>query len=143
MPFRAVIAGFIGGGFLLGLYFGILSAISGWEFAQSQFASFWYYIVALAAGFGTQVGLYQYLRQAIRNGRGAGKVLVVTGANSTVAMISCCAHYLVNILPILGATGILAVIGQYQIEFFWVGLAANILGIVYIARKVLLYGKGA
>lgn len=141
MPFRGVIAGFIGGGFLLALYFLIVSAVSGWEFAQSQFASFWYYILALAAGFGIQVGLYQRLRQIIHNGRGSGRVLAVTGTNSAAAMISCCAHYLANILPILGATGLLALIGQYQIEFFWVGLASNVLGIAYIARKLLQYAK--
>lgn len=139
MIFRAVIAGVLGGVLLLALYFFIVSAISGWEFAQGQFASFRYYILALALGFGVQAALYAYLRQAIRRGRGSGKVLAVTGTNSTVAMISCCAHYLANILPVLGATGFLALISQYQVELFWVGLASNAFGTAYIARKIVHY----
>jgi len=39
---------------LLGVYFAVLSMVSGWGFAQSQFASFWYFIVSLAVGFGIQ-----------------------------------------------------------------------------------------
>src|SRR3989338_8865524 len=135
------IAGTFGATVLLALYFIIVTAISGWEFAQSQFASFWYYILALATGFGIQVGLYQYLRHAIQRGKGTGKVLAVTGTNSTVAMISCCAHYLANILPALGATGNLALVGQYQIELFWIGLVSNAFGIAYITRKILQYEK--
>jgi Cu+-exporting ATPase len=39
---------------LLGIYFGVLTALSGWDFTMSQFAEFWPYIVALAFGFGTR-----------------------------------------------------------------------------------------
>ena len=53
---------------------------------------------------------------------------------STGAMI-CCAHYLVNILPILGVTGFVSIISQYQIKLFWIGIVFNIAGIIYIARK--------
>jgi len=56
-----------------------------------------------------------------------------------VAMLSCCAHYLVNILPIIGAAGIISLIGQYQIQLFWVGLIFNIAGIIYIARKIIIF----
>ena len=52
-------------------------------------------------------------------------------------MISCCAHYAANILPILGITGTLSLVGQYQIQLFWVGLVANALGIAYITRMII------
>ena len=128
--------GILGSSVLLVAYFVILSLVSGWGFAQSQFASFWYYIVSLAAGFGIQVGLFTYLRQAVKRGMGAGKALAVSGTTSTVAMISCCAHYLVNIAPLIATAGVLTFISQYQVQFFWVGLALNIGGIIYIANKI-------
>lgn len=127
--------GAVGTATLLALYVTILSLVSGWSFAQSQFADFWYFIVSLTAGFGLQVGLYVRLRRLAHASTGKGTV-AVSGTTSTAAMISCCAHYLTNVLPVLGATGIVAFASQYQIELFWVGLAANLAGIIYIARKI-------
>jgi hypothetical protein len=43
----------------------------------------------------------------------------------------------VNLLPVLGATGVVAVVAQYQIEFFWLGLLFNAAGVVYVGRKLL------
>ena len=62
--------------------------------------------------------------------------VAVTGTTSTLTMISCCAHYLANILPALGIAGILSVIGQYQIELFWAGLFFNVGGIAFISNKI-------
>lgn len=136
---KAIIAGLVGALGLLGLYFGIVILISGWDFALSQFTAFWYFIVSLALGFGLQLGLYTHLRSAVHKQTASGKIVAVSGTTSTVAMISCCAHYLVNILPVLGVTGMISLIGQYQIELFWVGLGFNLAGIIYIARKVIKF----
>jgi len=122
---------------LLAIYFGVVSLISGTNFALDQFATFWYFIVPLALGFGIQVGLYTYLKNLVGQHGSSGKVVAVSGTTSTAAMVSCCAHYLTNILPILGVTGILAVVAEYQVELFWVGLAFNAAGILYVASMVI------
>ena len=121
---------------LLGVYFFILAAVSGWEFTFNQFLEFWYFVVSLAAGFGIQVGLYSYLRNGVRNMDMAGKVVAVSGSTSTAAMISCCAHYLTNILPVVGAAGAIALVAQYQMELFWFGLACTLAGITYMGNRV-------
>ena len=121
---------------LLGIYSGVLSFISGWDFAVSQFAAFWYFVLPLAIGFGLQVGLYVYLRQLATHDHG-GKVVAASGATSTASMISCCAHYLTNIVSVIGAAGIVTVVAQYQVELFWVGLAFNAAGLGYIISKVV------
>ena len=121
---------------LLAAYFGTVSLVSGWLFTVSQFSEFWYYIVPLAAGFGVQVALYAKLRELVRRGKGAGSVVAASGTTSTAAMISCCAHYLVNVAPVLGATGLVTFASQYQVEFFWVGFAFNAAGIAYIGNKL-------
>lgn len=126
---------------LFASYFFILTFVSGWLFAKEQFGNFWYYIVSLVIGFGIQICLYVYLKNAVHQERGSGKVLVVSGTTSTAAMISCCAHYLVNILPVLGIAGALSIITQYQIQLFWVGLAFNLAGIVFIANKLFKFKK--
>ncbi len=138
---RSVIYGFGAMGALLGVYFAVLAAVSDWEFTVSQFFEFWYFIVSLAAGFGIQIGLYSYLRSAIYNMDMSGKVVAVSGTTSTAAMISCCAHYLTNILPVVGAAGAIALVAQYQIELFWFGLACNLAGIVYMATRVVKFSR--
>lgn len=122
-------------GLLLAAYFGAVSLVSGWRFTVSQFSEFWYYIVPLAAGFGVQVALFVRLRDLVRH-RAGGSVVAASGATSTAAMISCCAHYLANVAPVLGATGLVTFAAQYQVEFFWVGLAFNAAGITYIGGRL-------
>ena len=126
---------------LLGFYFLILTLVSDWAFTVEQFVTYRMYIVSLAIGFGIQIGLYTYLRSAIQSHCSTGKVVAVSGTTSTVAMISCCAHYLVNILPVIGATGLITLVGQYQVEFFWVGLASNAAGILYIGSKLVQFSR--
>jgi len=139
--------GIVASSILLAIYVSLVSLISGFDFMLSQFSEFWYFILSLAVGFGIQVVLYTYLRKAIKNNDSPGnlpagrQVLAVSGTTSTVAMISCCTHYLVNLLPILGAVGIITVISQYQVQFFWVGLAFNFAGIVYMLNRVIKFER--
>src|SRR3990167_7129022 len=117
---KSIIFGFGASLILLFLYFSVLSLISGLDFAVSQFSENWYWIIGLALGFGIQIGIFTYLR-ALHRSQVTGKIVAVSGTASTAAMISCCAHYLVNILPIIGISGLAAIVGQYQTEFFIIG----------------------
>ncbi len=130
----AGVSGFLASASLLLIYFGLLSALSGWDFAVEQFQAYWPYIIALAVGFGIQVGLFVFLRGRVHEAH-SGKVVAATGTTSGVAMVSCCSHYLVNLLPALGASGLVMLVGEYQVELFWAGLAANAAGIAYIGRR--------
>ena len=133
--------GMVGMAALLGVYFAVVGIISGSAYALEQFSAFWYFIVSLALGFGIQVGLYSYLRDALQQGEGSGKVVAVSGTASTAAMISCCAHYLVNIIPILGLTGFATVMSQYQVKFFWLGMIFNFLGIMFIFSRIIKFSR--
>lgn len=138
---KSTLFGILASSILLGVYFAVLTLVSGWSFAQSQFASYWYFTVSLVVGFGIQIALYQYLKSLVHSGQGMEKVVGVSGTTSTAAMISCCAHYLVNLVPILGITGLATFVAQYQIKIFWVGLAFNIFGIVFISSKIIKLKK--
>lgn len=126
---------------LFAVYFVILTLVSGWAFAQDQFGTYWYFIVSLAVGFGIQIALYNHIRNLVRGGRGIGKIVGVSGTTSTAAMISCCAHYLVNLVPIIGVTGAITFIAQYQTELFWIGILFNLGGIAYIANRIIKFHK--
>ncbi len=126
---------------LLAVFFVIVGATSGRAFAIEQFSTYWYYLVGLAAGFGVQIGLYVHLKHLVAHHGSSQKVVAVSGTTSTAAMVSCCAHYLTNVLPVLGATGLVTFAAQYQVQFFWVGLAFNLAGIGYILSKVMRVSK--
>ncbi len=138
---KSVLYGILASAILLGIYFVILTLVSGWSFAQDQFASFWYFVLSLTVGFGIQITLYQYIKSLVHSGQGMGKVVGVSGTTSTAAMISCCAHYLVNLVPILGVTGLVTFVAQYQVKLFWVGIFFNIAGIAYMTTKIYKFKK--
>jgi len=133
--------GMLAFGLLLAFYFSVLTLVSNWQFTWDQFTQYWFYIVPLGLGFGVQVALYFQLRQLVLQSADTGKVMAASGTTSTAAMVSCCAHYLVNLAPVLGATGLVTFATQYQIEFFWVGLAFNAAGIAYMSNKLFNAAK--
>lgn len=141
MILKSILIGMAGALGLLGAYFSILTAVSGWAFALSQFGAFWHFVLSLALGFGIQIGLYSYLRAAMHGCGSSGKVVAVSGTTSTAAMISCCAHYLTNILPIVSVAGFVTLVAQYQVELFWFGLVSNAGGIIYVGNKVVQLSK--
>lgn len=122
---------------MLGVYFGVLTAVSGWDFTLSEFGQFWPYVVALALGFGLQIGLYIHLKQQLAHHHTAGTMVVASGTTSTAAMLACCTHYLTNVLPIIGAAGLVTLVAQYQVELFWLGLAFNAAGIAFVGSRIL------
>lgn len=129
-----ILKGGVGTISLLFLYFLVVSLVSGFAFAKEQFLNYWYFLSFLSIGFGIQVSLYLFLKSKVKSfSKG---VLATTGTTSAGAMISCCTHYLVNILPLLGAAGVVSFVSQYQIELFWVGIFFNLMGILYILRRI-------
>src|SRR3989344_7359509 len=136
---KSIFYGALASATLLGVYFSILTLVSGWSFAQGQFASYWYFIVSLAVGFGIQITLYQYIKKLVHGGQGMRKIVGVSGTTSPAAMISCCAHYLVNILPVLGVSAFASFVGAYQVELFWIGILSNLVGIGYMTSRIIKF----
>lgn len=138
---KSILYGTLASTILLGVYFSVLTLVSGWSFTKEQFVDYWYFVVSLAVGFGVQIALYQYIKSLVHSGKGMGKVVGVSGTTSTVAMISCCAHYLVNLVPILGVTGLATFASQYQVKLFWVGILFNVTGVAYMINRIIKFKK--
>ena len=86
------------------------------------------------AGFGTQVGLYTYLRGMHLRAK-AGGVAASTGT-STVAMLACCAHHLTEVFAVFGLSGAAIFLNAYKTPLLWLGIAMNLFGIVYLLWKI-------
>lgn len=138
---RSFIYGVLAFAIMLGTYFLVVGFVSDPSFAKEQFAKYWYFILSLAAGFGIQVGLFVYFKSIIDKAKIDGRVLGVTGGTSATTMISCCTHYLSNFVPVIGTTGLVAFVGQYQTDLFLFGILLNFGGIIYIASKIFKFRK--
>ncbi len=138
------LVGLIGALALIGLYLGILSLLQSPIHALEQLSQDWLWVGLVALGFGTQVGLYTYLRQIIQAMKLAGAT-ALTGAGtgtSTLGMVACCAHHITDIAPLLGLTGasglsgVVTFLGAYKIPFIIFGLLVNLAGIVVSLRTI-------
>ncbi len=136
---KPVFVGLLGALGLSAIYVGILSVAESFQHAVSQFVSMWPWISLLVVGFGTQLGLYVHMRVQLkaRNKKATAEV-AATGGVSAAAMIACCAHHLVDLLPILGFSAAAVFLTEYQIPFIVLGIVSNLTGVfvmLYLMQK--------
>ena len=127
---KFVIHGAIASIALSAVYFAIVSIAQGFPHALEEFASIWYLMVPLIAGFGAQVGLFSYTHAAIRSVSSKG--VATSGGVSTVSMVACCAHHITDVLPIIGFTAFALFLTQYQNFFVVLGILSNAVGILFV-----------
>jgi hypothetical protein len=116
-----------------------LTLLANADYALEQFSRYRFFIISLALGFAAQIGLYIYLRSLIKGRCSSGKVLLVSGGASTTSMVSCCVHHLATVIPVIGATGFVSTISQYQTALYWIGLGFNAFGIVFIVSRIVKF----
>ena len=122
---NSVLYGILAGLGLLVFYLTLVSFFQGVDFAFLNLRSLWYLIFPLAIGFGTQIGLYTSIKHtASMTGTVAG-----TGSVSAGSMVACCSHFLLNLIPIVGFSGVAVFLSAYQKEFLGIGILSNIIGI--------------
>lgn len=122
---------------LLAFYLGVITIAQGPRHAFEQLAQDRWFVAAIAAGFGTQVGLFSFLRK-VHGARGraaAGGVVASTGT-STAAMLACCAHHLTEMLPIIGLSGAAVFLNAYKSQLLWLGIVMNLFGVAYLLRQI-------
>ncbi len=98
--------------------------------------------ILLFLGFGLQVGLFTYFKNLSAI---SCSTTVASGGISTVSMILCCSHYLLNILPFLGAfigASSLFALAKYTPYFLWLGIISNAVGIGVLFYQKNKYRKG-
>lgn len=133
---RSVVAGVLAAAALLGIYLGIISLAQGVEHALEQLGTDALFVGLIAAGFGTQIALFVELRTVDRLHRSAAAVTAAGTGTSAAAMLACCAHHLVDLLPLLGLSAAAVFLNAYQTPLFLVSIAMNVIGIVVIGRQL-------
>lgn len=135
-PWRALLAAPVGSMALLAFYLGIITWAQGGSHALSQLTEDLWFIVPITVGFGTQVGLFVYLR-ALHAASKAG-VAATAGSTgvSTSAMLACCAHHLADVLPILGLGGAAIFLNDVKTPLAASGIVLNAAGIAYMLISI-------
>ena len=131
---RPLVFGLLAAFALLVFYLGTITLAQGWGHAVEQLVADSGFVLAIMAGFGTQVGLYTYLR-GMHTHAHAGGVAASTGT-STVAMLACCAHHLTEVFAILGLSGAALFLNLYKTPLLWFGILMNLFGIAYLLWKI-------
>src|SRR3989344_2414018 len=127
---NAFLYGLLAGLGLLIFYLSVVSIFQGIKFAFLNLRSLWYLILPLTIGFGIQIGLYFSIKHTAQlTGTVAG-----TGTLSGGSMIACCSHFLLQIIPLAGASVLATFLARYQKWFLIIGIISNIIGIIIMLR---------
>jgi hypothetical protein len=133
---RSIGAGVVGAAALLLVYLGIITLAQGVGHAIAQLAADAAFVGLIALGFGTQIALFAELRAVDRHHRASAAVTAAGTGTSSAAMLACCAHHLVDLLPLVGLSAAAVFLEAYKMPLFLVGIAMNVVGIIVIARRL-------
>src|SRR3989337_869321 len=144
---RAALVGVLGAAGLIGFYITVVWLGSrSWAHAVDLLWSDHYYVAAVALGFGTQIGLYGYVRGLLRGAAGVRSSTAVAAAGtgtSTTSMIACCLHHVADVLPVVGLSGAAVFLSNYKILLIVVGLVTNAVGITLMTRIIVHHRRTA
>src|SRR3989338_8479909 len=102
------------------------------QMAIFQIKRYIWLLIPLVLGFGAQIGLFTYLRHL---NVFCGITTAASGGISSISMILCCSHYLINILPFISLS-FATFLTKYTLYILLFGLAANIIGIEIMLNKI-------
>ena len=100
--------------------------------AISQIKKYFILLLLLIIGFGTQIGLFTYLKH---NKIVCSMTTTASGGISSFSMILCCSHYLVNFLPFISISTA-SYLTRYTFQILLFGVIANLIGIFIMIKEI-------
>jgi hypothetical protein len=122
---------------LVALYLGLISLAQGFDHAIYQLRADLPFVAAVALGFGIQVGLFAELRATHSRSRGLGTMTAAGAGAGGAAMLACCAHHMVDVLPLVGLSAATVFLNDYRAPIVALSLGMNVLGIGLIGRQLV------
>ena len=127
--------GVVGALALVGVYLGIVTWAQGPDHALELLWDDRVFVGLISAGFGTQIGLFTYVRLLQRALDRRSVAIAGTGTGtSSISMVACCAHHLADAVPVVGLSGLAVFLVEFRTPLMLVGLATNALGIAVMLR---------
>lgn len=122
-------------GALTAFYVAVVAGSGGREHLVDQARTDWWLLTPIILAFGTQVALSVELRHRHRAQHLAATTGAGTGA-SAIGMVACCAHHLVDLVPLLGAAGVAGFLFDWRIPLMVAGLAVNLVAVAIAGRRL-------
>ena len=110
-------------------------ASGGWEHLRDQARTDWWLLTPIIVRFGTQVALSVELRHR-HHAQHLGATTGAGSGASAVGMVACCAHHLVDLVPLLGAAGVAGFLFDWRIPLMVGGLAINLVAVAIAGRRL-------
>ena len=132
---RSLRWGVTASGALAGFYVAVLTLSAGWEHLVDQVRGDWWLLTPIILAFGTQIALSAELRQRHRARPLAATTGAGTGA-SAVGMVACCAHHLVDLVPLFGAASVAGYLFDWRVPLMVTGLAINLVAVAIAGRRL-------
>ena len=117
---------------VVAINFIVLASLNFPSMAIFQLKRYIWLLIPLVLGFGIQIGLFTYLRHLNVI---CGVTTAASGGVSSISMILCCSHYLVNIIPFISLSTA-NFLTQYTFYILLFGVASNIAGILFMLNKI-------
>ncbi len=127
---RRVRNGLIASLSLIVFYVAVNYLTSGIEGTLWNFRNYWYYIIAIDLGFGTQMALYTHIRAFHQSCKS-----VATGGISAGSMVACCLHHVTDFVPIFG-TGFSFALSAYTEILLLIGVLSSAVGIAWMLATI-------
>lgn len=127
---------------ILAFFMAILTGFQSYGFALYEFKRLWLWLIPLAIGFGTQIGLYISLKKDATIKAGVATSSTISGGS----MILCCSHYVLNVIPLIGITalsGFSTFLMSYQKAFLSMGILSSVVGIALMLNHKRKMKAGA
>jgi len=133
----AWLSGLAAAGALFGLYLFVLSLANSWSHAWQQYLLLKWWMTPLVLLFGLQIGLFTYLRGALKARHASGAAtgaVAATGGVSAGSMVACCLHHVTDVLPLVGLGAAALFLTTYQEAFLLLGLLSSLLGLAWMLK---------
>jgi hypothetical protein len=138
----SVFVGALAASALVALYLSLITLAQGPDHAIYQLRADFPFVGAVALGFGIQVGLFAELRATHSRSRRSGAMTAASAGAGGAAMLACCAHHLVDVLPLVGLSAATVFLNDYRAQLVALSLGMNALGIALMCRQLVAARRG-
>lgn len=126
---KYIVLGISAGILLFAAYALLLYFLNGFGHLVEQIREYWFLIFLLVSGFGFQISLFFFARNALKEK--ASKTVAAPAASAS-SMIVCCLHHITDVLPTIGLSGLFLFLADYTFFFLLLGVFSNFVGILFM-----------
>lgn len=138
MSRRSITWGVLAAGVLATFYTAVLAGSAGWRHLGDAIGRDWFLVLPLTVGFGVQVAILVEVRLRHKAAHGVTAVAGAGAGTSAVGMVACCAHHLVDLVPLVGLSGAATFLTAQQRTLMWVAVLMTAVGVLMASRQLRL-----